>query len=103
MDVKETLEQHPLVLLYFSGSACSACSALKPKLEGLIQSEFPLVKFVEIETSTNLELAAQHSAFAVPTALLMTQGKEAQRFVRNFGLHEVKSTLNRLYPMVYGE
>ncbi|MBP8791258.1 MAG: thioredoxin family protein [Breznakibacter sp.] len=103
MDLKETLEQHPLVLLYFSGSACSACSALKPKLEGLILSEFPLVKFVEIETSTNLELAAQHSVFTVPSALLMTEGKEAQRFVRNFGLHEVKSTLDRLYPMVYGE
>ena len=103
MDVKETLEQHPLVLLYFSGSACSACSALKPKLEELILSEFPLVKFVEIETSTNKELAAQHSVFTVPSALLMTEGKEAQRFVRNFGLHEIKSTLNRLYPMVYGE
>ncbi len=102
-DIQTQLEQSPLALLYFSSIGCSACSALKPKLEGLILSDFPLVKFVEIETSTNRELAAQHSVFTVPSALLMTEGKEAQRFVRNFGLLEVKSTLDRLYPMVYGE
>lgn len=103
MDINETLEQHPLVLLYFSGPACSACSALKPKLEELLQSTYPLVKFIEIDTSVNQLLAAQHSVFTVPSALLMTEGKEAQRLVRNFGLHEIRLTLDRLYPMVFGE
>ncbi len=101
MEVREIIEGNDAVMLYFTGGQCGTCSALKPKLEELMTSRYPKVKFLEVDVTHNPGVAAQFTVFTVPAALLFTQGKEANRFIRNFGLMEVQAVLDRVYPLIF--
>lgn len=101
MDVEKLIEEEETVMLYFSGGHCGTCVALKPKLEELMTQRYPKVKFVDVDVTLNPEVAANFTIFTVPSALLFTQGKEANRFIRNFGLVEVESVLDRIYPLIF--
>lgn len=101
-ELKGYIENQDAALLYFSSPKCSACSALEPKIKTLVETKYPKISFIEIDVSQHPELAAHYSVFMAPTAIVVTEGKEAQRFARAFGLVEVQQTLDRIYPLIFG-
>ncbi len=100
-DLGELLASKPLVLLYFSTPTCGVCQVLRPKIETLIAEEPPW-HFQYVNTEESLELAGQHLIFAVPTILLMADGREIGRFSRHFGMQELEEPVRR-YAALLGE
>jgi thioredoxin-like negative regulator of GroEL len=92
---------HPAVALYFSGDSCNVCSVLFPKVEALLQQEFPRMGLGKINCTRHPEVAAQHGVFAVPTLILYFDGREAQRFSRNISLGQLREALERPYRLLF--
>lgn len=95
------IAQQPAVLVYFSTLECNVCKVLKPKVMELVQSEFPEISLVYVETNLQPEIAAQNRIFAVPTLLVYFDGKEFIRKSRNFGINELRDDLSRPYNMLF--
>ena len=87
-------------LLYFTGKTCSVCTVLKPKVKLLIEQRFPQVKMLEVNVEDEKELAAKHSVFTLPVALIMVDGREKDRFVRSFSVHEIEQKIQRLLDII---
>ena len=99
MDLKfpDVTNGNDVKLLFFTGSNCGVCVALKPKIDELIRNKFPDVKLQYINTAENMELAAQHLVFTVPTVLILLNSREINRFSRAFGVGQVDEVLGRLF------
>lgn len=92
--------QTGLKVLYFSHDECSVCKVLKPKVNKLVKHEFDNVLFEYIDIRNQPSLAADYSVFTVPTVLLLADGKEMVRFVRSFGIDQIREKLTR-YVQLY--
>lgn len=91
----------PALLAYFSTNTCNVCKVLKPKVEELIQTEFPQIKLVYSQSDKLPEVAAQNQVFAAPTILIFFEGREYIRKSRNIGIGELKQEIERPYSMIF--
>jgi len=96
-------ESEPALLAYFSTEVCNVCKVLKPKVDELIQSEFPKIKLAYIKSDVLPEVAAQHQVFAAPTILIFLDGREYIRKSRNIGIVELQREIDRPYSMMFEE
>ncbi len=96
-------EEEPALLAYFSTEACNVCKVLKPKVGELIESKFPKMKTVYVQTDKNPEAAAQNRVFGVPTILVFFDGREYIRKSRNIGISELQREIDRPYSMFFAE
>jgi thioredoxin-like negative regulator of GroEL len=96
-------EKEPALLAYFSTETCNVCKVLKPKVAELIQTAFPEIKMVYIQTDKLPEVAAQNQVFIVPTLLVYFGGREYIRKSRNIGIGELEREIARPYSMIFGE
>jgi thioredoxin-like negative regulator of GroEL len=99
-DIKKTIEENLAVMVYFSAPTCNVCHALKPKLLEAIESNFDTFKIVSVDTSTNQEIAAHFSVFAIPTVLVFLDGREFLRKSRNMSVDEVVREIKRPYDIM---
>ena len=93
-ELKDILAEKPLTLLYFSTPTCNVCKVLRPKVEHLLAEEPPW-HFQYVNTEASLEIAGQLLIFAVPTILLMAEGREIARLSRHFGMQELETPIRR--------
>lgn len=93
---------NPAAALYFSGEGCNVCTVLFPKLEALLQQEYPRMGLARVDCARSPELAAQQGVFAIPTLILYFDGREAHRFSRNIGLGQLREALARPYQLLFG-
>lgn len=93
-------QEEPALLGYFSTDACNVCKVLKPKVEELIQEEFPQVKLAYIKSDILPDVAGQHQVFAAPTILVFFDGRETIRKSRNIGIDELRRDIERPYSMI---
>lgn len=98
-DLKDILKDRPLTLLYFSTPSCNVCKVLRPQVENLLSNEPPW-HFQYVNTEESLEVAGQHLVFAVPTLLLMADGREVARLSRHFGMHELEAPVRRYAQLI---
>jgi hypothetical protein len=73
--------------------------ALKPKVQELIQNEFPLLPFETIDLIKNPDMRGRFLVFTAPTLLFMEGDKEWFRMAGTFSLTELKSNLQKLIPV----
>lgn len=98
--MEDLIKNNVISIVYFSGSDCGACNAIKEKVQFLIK-EYNEIKFLEINAIKNKELAAQHDIFSLPILLLFINGKEALRLGRYFDVLEFKNSIDRYYNLIY--
>lgn len=102
MSVQEIRSENGLKLVYFSHDDCNICKVLKPKVIQLMEKEFPNVGFEYVNIRKQPTEAAGFSVFTVPTVLLLADGREMVRFVRSFGLEQLRDKLQRYYQLYFG-
>ncbi|MDT0293948.1 thioredoxin family protein [Mesonia ostreae] len=88
-------------LLYFSGTHCSVCQSLRPKLEKALSEHFPQLSFLNIDASQHPEIAARYTVFQVPTMLFFIDGKECIRKGGNLSVPIFMQQIERLYHLYY--
>ncbi len=96
-------ESVPALLGYFSTEACNVCKVLKPKVEELIQAEFPKIRLIYIKSDILPEVAAKNQVFAAPTILVFFEGREYIRKSRNIGIGELQKEIERPYSMMFSD
>lgn len=101
-EIEEIIKNESATLVYFSHEQCNVCKVLKPKIESLIESEFPLLKMYYIDTILTPEISAQFGIFAVPTIIIYFDGNESYRKSRNIGMTELYELIERPYQMLFG-
>ncbi len=100
--INQTIKENPAVMLYFSAPPCNVCHALKPKLLEAISENFETFEIVSIDISTDAEIAAHFSVFAIPTVLVFLDAKEFLRKSRHMSVGEVISEIKRPYEILLG-
>ncbi len=99
-EVVDLIKNNKMSIIYFTGSACGACEAIKEKVESIL-SEFPKIVSREVNGEKYVDLAAEYGIFSLPIMLLFIDGKEFLRIGRNVNLLELKDNIRRYYSMVF--
>lgn len=99
-EIDKLIKNNIMAVVYFSGSKCGACEAIKIKIEEILK-KYPNIKDCEINGEENLEIAARFDVFSVPIFLLYIEGKESIRVGRNVNLMDLESNIDRYYEMLY--
>ena len=81
---------------YFSTAACNVCKVLRPKIENILESDFPEVSFHFIDSEQSPDIAAKHMVFSAPVIIVFADGKETKRYARNLSLDEFVRDMERL-------
>jgi thioredoxin 1 len=100
--LNHVLSENSMVLVFFSGDHCSVCHALEPKIKSFVETSFPDIHFITIQTNLNPELASGYSVFSVPVILLFIEGKE---YIREAGVVDIflfKQKLNKIISLFKG-
>lgn len=90
------LQDHPLLLAYFSGPNCNVCASLKPKIEMLVEQQFPTVKIVEVKTELCPDLSGRYTIFSIPAILFFVEGRDYLREVRNISTSELAAKMDKI-------
>jgi len=98
--LNDHLNIHTAVLVYFSHDACNVCKVLKPKVESLLNEQFPKMKMLFVDTNLQPEIAGQHQVFTAPTLLVFFEGKEHFRFSRSVSIEQLRQAIERPYSML---
>jgi len=99
-DLNLLIETKKGVVLYFKNDVCPPCLALRPKVEGLINSKFDELDFQIIDTVNYPELSNHFNVFSNPTILVFFEGKEYIRKSKYVSITELEKEISRLYEMV---
>ena len=99
-EIEEFIEDNMISIIYFSGSICGACDAIKEKVLHVIK-DYKEVKFLEINAVENKEIAAEYNIFSLPILLLFVNGKETLRVGRYFDMLDFKNSIDRYYNMIF--
>lgn len=102
-DELEKLKTESAMLVYFSTDTCGVCKVLKPKVQQLLQEEFPRLKMAYVNSDILPDVAGQNRIFAAPTILVFFDGREYIRKSRNIGICELRDAIARPYQMMFGE
>lgn len=98
-EVRNTITNHSLCILYFTGSDCGACEVIKQKLDSMLIS-YPQVKKVEVNGVRFPLIAANYNVYSLPLILLFVEEKESIRVGRNLDLLEFERKLSRYIEMI---
>ncbi|MFP4373342.1 MAG: thioredoxin family protein [Spirochaetaceae bacterium] len=98
--VDEVLSTKGMKLLYLSRPDCGVCTALKPRVAGMLE-EFPRIEAYEIDLAGLPVLAGRFEVFAVPAVLVYADGREFIREARYFSVTELAGRINRYYELMY--
>jgi thiol-disulfide isomerase/thioredoxin len=93
------LDDNPLVLAYFSGENCSVCNTLRPKVEMLVEQQFPSVKYIEIKSEQAPYITAKYSVFSIPVIMLFVEGRDYIREARNISLDELSKKMDKIVTL----
>ncbi len=99
--IDKIIKENPAVMLYFSAPTCNVCHALKPKLLEAIDENFKTFEILSIDVSTDADIAAQFSVFAIPTVLVFLDGREFLRKSRHMSVGEVINEIKRPYEIMF--
>ena len=99
--IDNIIKENPAVMLYFSAPTCNVCHALKPKLLEAIDENFDTFEIVSVDVSTDADIAAHYSVFAIPTVLVFLDGREFLRKSRHMSVGEVIKEIKRPYEIMF--
>ncbi len=102
-DLQAHIAQEKIAVVYFSNDACNVCKVLKPRINELLESEFPEIEMVYIDTEKSPVISGQYRVFTIPTIDIYVEGKEHQRFSRNVTMHDFDRSVRKPYEILFGE
>jgi thioredoxin 1 len=100
--LQELINSHKSALLYFYNDNCAPCLSLRPKIEALLNAEFPLMMLAYINAMVSPELSAEFGIFASPSLIVFFEGEETMRESKYVSLEALQQKIERYYTMIFG-
>ena len=89
-------------LLMFGGADCSVCVAVKPKIETLLDTEFPQLRGFYLDCQGDAHaVCAQEGIFSIPTIQLWFDGRKHAEFQRVFSISDVRQAIAKPYSLLH--
>jgi len=101
LNIDDILKDDDAVAIYFWGQNCGVCHAIQPKVEDLLKSKFPKIKYYSFDAQEHKALAASLSVFSIPTLLIFFDKKEFIRKSRNISIPLLEDEISRPYHMIF--
>lgn len=98
-DVKSTVSDHKITLLYISRPNCSVCHSLRPQVEELLEN-YPSVTSIHADAEEIPEIAGEYSIFTVPVVIVFVEGKEMLRKARFVPIDELDHQLDKMSNLI---
>lgn len=98
---EEILKKETAALIYFYSDSCAPCVSLRPKVTELVNSTFPKMKLVFVNSAIYPMLAAHFNVFSNPTLLIFFEGKEYNRLSKYVSISQLEEVIERPYSMVF--
>lgn len=99
--LQHILNEEDAVLLYFYSDHCAPCLSLRPKVESLLENEFPQMKLILINGETQPGTGAGYGVFSFPTLIIFFQGKEYIRESKYVSIGQLDRAIRRPYDMLF--
>ena len=100
-ELEQKIKDTQGILVYFKNDFCTPCKALRPKVSDLMETAFPHMEMVVVDTVTHPELAGKYNVFGNPTILVFFEGREYIRKSKYISMPEMQGEVERLYNMVF--
>ncbi|RLI45401.1 thioredoxin [Candidatus Bathyarchaeota archaeon] len=78
---KETIQNHPLVVVDCWAPWCGPCHMVAPVIEGMARDYAGRILFGKLNVDENREVAVQYQIMGIPTLLVFKNGKLVDRIV----------------------
>lgn len=98
-EIKETIAQNKITLLFISQPNCSVCNSLLPQIESLLE-KFPNVKSITINSEQTPEIIGEYLIFSAPIVLVFVDGKEVIRKARFVPIKQFEHELTKLMEVL---
>ena len=95
------IKENQGLLVYFKNDFCGPCVALRPKVGDLIQSKFPKMEMVIVDSFENPSLAGKYNVFGNPTILVFFEEREKKKKSKYISMPELEGEIERYYKMVF--
>ncbi len=99
--LRSRIAESDAVMVYFTEPSCQVGAAVEQKALTLVTEEFPRLDVVHVDTVAVPEAAGQFGVLTIPTLILFFAGRETQRFVRTFGIDQVRQAIERPYALIF--
>ncbi len=100
-DANVFFKENPAVMVFFSDESCNVGDALSPKLQKMLEENYPEVKFLEVNVQLLPEARGFFNVFVIPTVLVYFDGKETIRYARHINIDKLKMEMSRIYDIMF--
>jgi len=100
-EANEFIKENPAVLVFFSDESCNVGDALSPKLQNMLEKNYPEVKFLEVNVQMLPEARGFYNVFVIPTVLVYFDGKETIRHARHINIDKLGMEMERIYNLMF--
>lgn len=101
--IEQEIAQQDAILLYFYSDRCAPCVSLRPKIQELIDVDFPNIKILFIDSEAHPEIAATYNVFSNPTFIVFFQEREFQRWSKYVSTAQIAAAIERPYNLLFSE
>lgn len=98
--ITELMSKDGFHLIYLSRPECGVCSAIKEKLQKLLQ-RYPRIQSYSVDLNKVPEAAGQLSVFTIPAVLLYAGGQELVREARYMSMEDLERKISRPYALAF--
>lgn len=99
--LQELINTNKGVLVYFYNDNCAPCISLRPKVQAMVDEDFPLLQLVFIDLMKYPGLPARFGVFSSPSLLVFFEGKEFIRESKYVSMEALQDKIERYYVMVF--
>ena len=92
---EETVNDNSLVLVDFWASWCGPCRALTPMIQELAIAYAGKVLICKLNVDENPNVAERFQVFSIPTLILFSRGREADRIVGLIPKKSIETVLKK--------
>ncbi len=90
----QTVKNYPLIVVDCWAAWCAPCRAIAPIVDELAKEYSGKVVFGKLNVDENPETAQRYGVMAIPTLLVMKEGKEVDRVVGVLPKNQLEAKVN---------
>ena len=99
--IQDFIKDKMALIIYFYNDDCPPCLSLRPKVEALVEKDYPEMELVFVNSKQHPEIPASFGVYSNPTLLIFFDGKESKRFSKYISTPELSQAIDRYYNMPY--
>ncbi|NVO18144.1 MAG: thioredoxin family protein [Bacteroidetes bacterium] len=100
-NIEKLVASNAMAILYFYNDNCAPCISLRPKVNQMVESEFPEIKLGFVNAVQNSDITASYGIYNSPAILLFIDGKETIRESKYVSVQELRGKINRYYQLYF--